>query len=165
MLPDIIAERPNGGFLLVGARVRDVLWQYRQDGQKQEAGGVLLGSYRGDHIDVIDATLPGLNDYRSRTGFVRRDQSHQNIAEKHWIQSGGAITYIGEWHTHPEALPIPSVIDVREWKNKLPRRGMVLCIQGTEGMSLHYLFMEHKVLRLQRLEFEEVLPSKVAFFS
>lgn len=139
MLPNIIARLPDAGYLLVHSKVREVLWENRQDVNKFEAGGVLLGSYRGDHIEVIDATPPGKNDLRRRFEFIRRDESHQVYVDRQWHESEGRVTYIGEWHTHPVSNPRPSDLDMSEWGQKLPKRIMILCIQGINDLCLNYL--------------------------
>ena len=59
---------------------------------------------------------------RSRTTYFRTEPkkvNHQRIVTKKWIKSKGTCNYLGEWHTHPEAVPTPSFIDVSEWKRQL----------------------------------------------
>ena len=33
-----------------------------------------------------------------------------------WEQSNELIGYLGEWHTHPQRIPYPSALDLRESK-------------------------------------------------
>ncbi|HTK12291.1 MAG TPA: Mov34/MPN/PAD-1 family protein [Xanthobacteraceae bacterium] len=81
-----------------------------------EAGGILIGSYRGIHIKVTDCTTPFPGDKRARTLFDRCDHDHQRFAIERWRTSGKVSTFVGEWHTHPEASPKPSSIDRRTWQ-------------------------------------------------
>src|ERR1700730_6975363 len=67
-----------------------------------EAGGVLLGRYRGPHIEIMNCTTPLPEDLRTRFSFVWQDKGHQKAAIKEWLESGGSINFVGEWHTHPE---------------------------------------------------------------
>jgi len=100
----------------------------------REAGGILLGSYRGPHIEVVRCTEPMPEDRRTRFGFVRRDKGHQRAAEKVWTESSGAISFVGEWHTHPECYPTPSYVDRRSWHKQMGRHApnpMVFLIVGT----------------------------------
>jgi integrative and conjugative element protein (TIGR02256 family) len=76
-----------------------------------EAGGILLGSYRGPHVEVFQCTAPMRKDTRTRFGFVRRDPGHQRAADAAWRASGRTVHFVGEWHTHPEDHPRPSNID------------------------------------------------------
>lgn len=107
---------------------------YRQlDHDAKEAGGILLGYRRGEHLHVVDATMPAANDVRSRFGFWRRDAWHQAVATKGWNRSQGTLDHLGEWHTHPEPHPRPSTIDLAEW-GKLcgtKRHPLVFVIVGT----------------------------------
>lgn len=41
------------------------------------------------------------------------------MIDEAWRRSGGVTTYLGEWHTHPEEVPAPSVIDRIGWAKKL----------------------------------------------
>jgi len=90
-------------------------------GSATEAGGILLGYRRGQHLEVLEATVPQAKDIRKRARFYRSDTGHQTIATDRWRQSDGYIHYLGEWHTHPESEPTPSSFDRREWI-KLSRR-------------------------------------------
>jgi integrative and conjugative element protein (TIGR02256 family) len=81
-----------------------------------ESGGILIGSYRGPHVEVIAWTGPGNRDRRGWVSFVRKDKSHQERAAKAWASTQGTQTYIGEWHSHPSGNAIPSGIDHRAWR-------------------------------------------------
>jgi integrative and conjugative element protein (TIGR02256 family) len=87
-----------------------------------EAGGILLGSYRGPHIEVVQCTTPMRKDARTRFGFIRRDPGHQRAADSAWRASGRTINFVGEWHTHPEDHPRPSNVDRNTWLEQMRRR-------------------------------------------
>ncbi|UPU01408.1 Mov34/MPN/PAD-1 family protein (plasmid) [Bradyrhizobium barranii subsp. apii] len=100
----------------------------------REAGGILLGRYRGPHVEVLKCTTPMPEDRRTRFGFVRQDKGHQEIASRDWFESGGAVNFVGEWHTHPERHPTPSWVDRRSWRKQLRRHKsdpLVFIIVGT----------------------------------
>lgn len=80
-----------------------------------ENGGILLGSLRGPHLECTGFTTAGHDDERSYGQFVRKDAIHQQAAERAWLMSSHTVTFIGEWHTHPEGPPIPSSIDKKSW--------------------------------------------------
>jgi integrative and conjugative element protein (TIGR02256 family) len=83
------------------------------DGDDREAGGLLLGLRRDPHLEITVITLPSPHDLRQRHRFVRQCDSHQRRATAAWQSSGGLIDYVGEWHTHPEAIPSPSGTDYK----------------------------------------------------
>ena len=103
---------------------------------KTEAGGILLGFYRGPHVQIMHCTSPLPGDRRLWNLFDRSDPGHQSEAAKRWCGSGRTMNYVGEWHTHPAAVPTPSFIDRRTWR-KIARRHtvgpLVFAIRGTSG--------------------------------
>jgi integrative and conjugative element protein (TIGR02256 family) len=107
-------------------------WQLRPD--DLEAGGILIGKRRGQHLEITVASPPQADDKRSRCKFVRSPTGHQEIADERWVASEGEENYLGEWHTHPEVNATPSELDLREWK-KLARKNeepLVFIIAGLE---------------------------------
>jgi integrative and conjugative element protein (TIGR02256 family) len=100
----------------------------------REAGGVLLGRHRGPHIEILRCTAPMPEDLRTRFGFVRQDKGHQKVAIKEWLESGGSVNFVGEWHTHPERHPTPSWVDRRSWRKQIRKHKpdpMVFVIAGS----------------------------------
>lgn len=125
----------RGAFVLVEPCVLDGVHKQRQQGPNDpEAGGILLGMRRGEHIHVTQLTSPGPEDRRTRTAFHRARRSHQDLALRQWRESGGVMDYLGEWHTHPEVGPSPSATDLREWRTLLRSydAALVFLIAGTQ---------------------------------
>jgi integrative and conjugative element protein (TIGR02256 family) len=100
-------------YVLIPAVVIRRIDRYKAD--ITEAGGIFLGKYRAPHIEVVDATEPMERDTRHHSRFDRDDPGHQYHAENQWKASAGSITFVGEWHTHPQAYPTPSSIDLQSW--------------------------------------------------
>lgn len=137
MFDPLIYTNPfrRGAFVLVEPSVLDSVLAQRQQGPMDpEAGGILLGMRRGEHIHVTQLTSPGPEDRRSRTAFHRARKSHQEHALRQWRESGGLMDYLGEWHTHPEIEPNPSATDLREWRTLLRNyeAALVFLIGGTD---------------------------------
>jgi len=104
------------GFVLFEDDVTKTLNNFRQNGKRNEAGGILIGFRRDPHLHVISCTTPYKKDKCSRFEFLRRDPLHNLAARRYWKESKGQIYYLGDWHTHPVATPLPSSIDHHEWR-------------------------------------------------
>ncbi len=102
---------------------------------RREAGGILLGSYRGPHVEIVDCTVPLPGDRRLRFLFDRKDRGHQAAALAAWRRNDERVTAVGEWHTHPEPFPRPSMMDKMTWSRlmKSASHPLVFLIFGYEG--------------------------------
>lgn len=129
MFNPLIGDIPGTerGHLLIEAGVLSTVAGFRQTRvDLPEAGGILLGYRRGPHLHVIEATTPMPDDHQARYRFYRSGPPHQRIATTRWQFSGGTLDYIGEWHSHPEATPRPSTIDLTAWKELYASRNTAL---------------------------------------
>jgi integrative and conjugative element protein (TIGR02256 family) len=120
-----------------------------------EAGGVLLGRellVTGDL--VVDAiTTPMHGDVRTRTSFFRSAALHQHRILEAWRGSAGTCGYLGEWHTHPEARPIPSRVDRNDWSRRLVEdvvgaRLSLFVIVGTQALGAWIGDRQSRAVRL-----------------
>lgn len=110
-------------FVVFEPQVLEVFWKYRQRFFWQpESGGILLGRRRGRHLEVLAATEPSPQDKRFTYFFAREVEGHAEAAEQAWIRGGHQVDYLGEWHTHPQTIPIPSTIDRAEWCKLVQQR-------------------------------------------
>jgi integrative and conjugative element protein (TIGR02256 family) len=107
---------------------------------RSESGGILIGAYRGPHLEILNFTVPGPKDLRQRYGFVRQDPSHQRSATRIWKRSGGKDTFVGEWHTHPLGSPEPSKVDRQAWRDitVAAQRIMVFAVVAPLGWRLFW---------------------------
>jgi integrative and conjugative element protein (TIGR02256 family) len=103
-----------------------------------ESGGILIGSYRGPHLEVSGFTVPGPRDIREGYRFVKQDAVHQRAATAAWEVSGKKETYLGEWHTHPVGAPAPSGLDKSTWRDIASESGraMIFAIIAPTGWEL-----------------------------
>ncbi|MCW9050923.1 MAG: Mov34/MPN/PAD-1 family protein [Motiliproteus sp.] len=133
-MQQIVLGLPQGGFLLIEPNIIETLYNFRQlDDRASEAGGIIVGEYREEHVRITELSAPGNLDVQKRSRFYRCSPHHQSYAFQCWRDSGGLKTWVGEWHTHPEDYPNPSNIDRSSWRKNLPNRIMVLIIQGRVG--------------------------------
>lgn len=122
----------------------EVFSRYIQEGiDSKEAGGILLGHVRGEHLEIIQATEPSFWDRRFRFLFERMPYFHHKLAMKRWKESNGLVRYIGEWHTHPQNHPTPSSIDLSEWKilaaDRRDGRPLLALIVGCKTLHVEYM--------------------------
>lgn len=137
-------RRPDGSVFVLDAAALAILLGFRQVRRRDtEAGGVLLGRYILDapHVVVDEVTTPMKGDRRWLTGFHRGRDTHQRVIDARWTASGGTCQYLGEWHTHPEALPNASPVDRRDWARRLrsdtfDADSLFFLIVGIEGLRV-----------------------------
>lgn len=147
LTPVLVPTGDERGLILVRTAVLGQMHTYRQTcSDHLEAGGVLLGSLRGPHIDVVACTVPLPSDRRGRYVFERLDSGHVIAVKEVMKASKGTIGYVGEWHTHPEPFPAPSGQDLTNWVDLLHRTKQVLAmvIVGTEGLFVTSPLAVHK---------------------
>lgn len=120
----------NGISLDLFPDVQDLLYAYRQDSNNApEAGGMLLGYENASTgiFTVSGATEPQASDIRSRITLFLCSH-HLELLKKVEPPYG----YVGTWHTHPSETPVPSSVDLRDWKkcikqNRNSTSALVLC--------------------------------------
>jgi len=142
---------PNAGIIIIPSKVINDIKNYKQTKTFQkENGGIFLGQQRGNNIEIIEATPPQKGDQNGRFFFHRASLIHQNIATNRWKNSNFTITYCGEWHTHPEKIPKPSIQDLTEWRKKLNhyKIPLLLVIIGIEK-NWTGLFINKNVNKIQ----------------
>lgn len=73
-----------------------------------EVGGWLLGFWTGDKraVFVTHATPPGRRG--TPFGVKISGSGHRERFDQAWEQSGGHVTFLGDWHTHPGCAATPS---------------------------------------------------------
>ncbi|MDZ4193630.1 MAG: Mov34/MPN/PAD-1 family protein [Pseudomonas sp.] len=131
-----------GGSLLLNFsdEVRDVFDRNVQVGDLPESGGVLLGAVHERGLLVTVATTPTRLDRQFRYLFERLPFGHRAVARRQWRKSAGTTRYIGEWHTHPQDIPVPSGIDLNEWqklaKKRADKRPLLAVIVGRNGLHV-----------------------------
>ncbi len=129
----ILQVDKDGPFVVVPKDVVRTIDTYA--GDKTEAGGILLGRYRKPHVEIVACSEPMASDIRTFAGFDRRDPGHQIQALRYWTESGSTMTFVGEWHTHPEERPSPSSVDLRTWREAQKAAGHLPLIFIIRGYS------------------------------
>lgn len=111
---DLNSER----YIKISDNVKASFEKYRRKLPAKEAGGILLGKVIKNEYIIIEAiTEPSKVDRSSFFTFIRNKKQAQNSINQYWEQSYGEIIYLGEWHTHNENIPNPSLEDTKTMKN------------------------------------------------
>lgn len=79
-----------------------------------ETGGILIGFYNRnlDCAEVTHVFFETRDSKKGKTWFLRGVYGIQHKLDEFWWQQRGY--YLGEWHFHPEGVPIPSQIDMNQ---------------------------------------------------
>lgn len=103
----------NNRTLVIEQSAIDELNKYQQGQQDSENGGILLGKVKKDDSEIIITNIshPSSQDQKGRFFFIRSKTAAQKTINKYWKTTNGVITYLGEWHSHPEKSPTPSLDD------------------------------------------------------
>jgi integrative and conjugative element protein (TIGR02256 family) len=141
----LVFQMPGDAKLKISQEALHTMLLYAQHNSfDKEAGGVLLGRFLKDCSDVVVdlVTVPMSNDKRMRYSFYRSKKQHQQIIDQYWKESNGTVTYLGEWHTHPEAFPVPSKVDETDWLRRMVADTyseiLFFIIVGTQEVSVWY---------------------------
>lgn len=127
----------NDKYIILSENVVNRISHYKQnEPTAHEAGGILLGKVFDDTIYIDAISEPSSEDESGRNYFYRNVEKAQNIVEYAWRESNGERIYLGEWHTHPEKVPKPSIDDKKLIANMLEHSKMeidflIMVIAGT----------------------------------
>ena len=110
--------------LIIKKSVLKIFHRFADKKSINEAGGILLGNVYNSHCEVVNITIPNKYDSYGRNFFVRSKRGAQPQINKAWKKSRGTEIYLGEWHTHFEVNPTPSITDKQLVKNSLQKTRM-----------------------------------------
>lgn len=110
--------------LIIREDVVKIFRTFEQKSSKTEAGGILLGFVYPGFTEICEATIPGKLDRFGQFFFIRSKNGAQRKINKAWIKSEGSLIYLGEWHTHPDINPKPSITDIDMIKKQLKETEM-----------------------------------------
>jgi [CysO sulfur-carrier protein]-S-L-cysteine hydrolase len=82
--------------------------------KRREIGGVLMAEQiEPGHFRLVDFTVDEITG--SAAHFVRSVEHHHATLSGFYAQTAseyGRFNYLGEWHSHPNHLPVPSSTDI-----------------------------------------------------
>ena len=129
---ELTFQDQDGHLVVIMPAVVNQLLAHRQlHWYSEEAAGVLIGERRGSHLVIQEISEPGEGDIRRRNSVDRCGSHHQAAVDDAFVRSWGTLQYLGEWHTHPEDEPSPSIKDFSSWgRYLLDSEQMVVIIVG-----------------------------------
>lgn len=138
----------------------DRLCQYGIDHYPAEYGGLLMGYYSGDckEVYVKETVLP--KKYTSSKYFFERGIMGLKDALMRLFKQQPSLIYIGEWHTHPDNPPIPSITDLLAMKQiiaheKVNISNPILLIVGISNNKFElgfYVQFKNKIFKFEKEE-------------
>lgn len=98
-----------------------------------ESGGQLFARISGYTVEVCGISGPYKIDLLSRYLFVPNKKRQQKDIEEKFKQG---LHYVGDWHTHPQAVPQPSNTDLESMsdcfaKSRHELESFVMVVVGT----------------------------------
>lgn len=117
--PDIVGADTHAAYEVrispsAWAEIRSwIVRSARMAGPEIETGGLLFGE-RDDAAGVIwvsEASGPPPDSEASAGGFVCGCEGTAKLDAEARAWTRGSVAYLGMWHTHPDALPLPSATD------------------------------------------------------
>ena len=127
----LVFELPgNKQHLVFTDAVLSNIFRYRQTHRDHpESGGQLFARITPKIVIVAVATGPNKKDNKHRFSFVpnkkRLDSEIQTFFAK-------GLHYVGDWHTHPQKHPEPSLLDLRSMRN---------CFKKSRHELKHFLLL------------------------
>lgn len=126
-----------------------------------ETGGILIGHYSSDlhWAEIDEITGPPQDSIHRAMSFVRGNRCMLSKLNKLWQKKQ---YYLGEWHYHPNASPVPSSTDkqamctISQNKNLFCPEPILLIVGGhTQNWLLHIsVFANNSEITLDEMIFK-----------
>ena len=116
-----------------------------------ETGGVLVGFFETNIIQICNASSPGPKADHEEIFFQADPDFVDMFIDMEHANSGGRYSYLGEWHTHPQIDPEPSEIDLKSLEEIASTAGSnftILLIIGAVDYN-YSVFQEQSILILK----------------
>lgn len=109
---EFIASGEEGASVWIGPAAIEGMIAAASAAGKKETGGILIGRYGpiGWVADIVEATPKPKGSLAGWAWFQRSNHGLAALLRQRW-ETG--LHYVGEWHFHPHASPVPSHSDLR----------------------------------------------------
>lgn len=144
----------DGPSIILSDEVLVTMDRFRQINLRDsEVGGQLFARIEGVDTVIVEATLPSWLDRRAPHLFWPNRWLQQREIRDRYAKG---LNFVGDWHTHPEAMPRPSCEDTRNMAECFTAslhdlRAFVMIVVGTASApeGLHVALIDGRdVLRL-----------------
>ncbi len=144
-------ERIRTGWRIVwDMGMEENVLKMRWEALPRETGGVLLGFAEPatKSIFVVDACPPPEDSTWSNALFQRGSRGIEEAVEAARIRTGCKVSYVGEWHSHPDAMfPVAGWKDLHHLAGAGDEMGLtghppVLLIIGENDLGIHPLIFQ-----------------------
>ena len=123
----------------------------------KETGGILMG-YTVESIDFVITNIigPGKNAVHGDTTFQPDQRFHEDEIARIYEESGGLITYLGDWHTHPNSYPYLSskdqqtIVSIAKYKEARLSNPLMLIAAPPEKEFKIWIYRKTKILRTRQ---------------
>lgn len=143
--PDVSkVQRERVGTVWLAATALQAMKSEATHRAPKETGGVLLGYWSNDALDVVitEVVGPGPEASHRRRSFVPDHHYHESEVARLYFESGRRVVYLGDWHSHPGGLLKLSAIDLmtqlrisRSVKARAPMALMLLLAGGNPWLA------------------------------
>ena len=93
-------------------------------------------------------------DKRKYNKFIRKDKRHVEVFKNLYRTSEETLRYIGEWHTHPEAIPNFSEIDLNNWEK--------ISKESDNNNNYYHIIVGYDAIKIWVIESEEYSTKLIA---
>lgn len=119
---DMRIKSERFGQVEVPAAIAAYLRRYCQQPGAAETGGALGGYFQKSGTLVISHVMPPSPRNKAGLFWLKRHRGDaQTFVNSVFADTAGAANYVGEWHTHPEPHPSPSIRDRKMMADLLKR--------------------------------------------
>lgn len=113
--PRLTYELPSGWVIVFDEGLTEELFGLRTKKLPKETGGILLGfiDHKIKRICIVAVVAAPFDSEETSTSFVRGTKGVIDIITEAQRRTAGIVTYLGEWHSHPQGCRAkPSGLDL-----------------------------------------------------
>ncbi len=162
---DYLIYKYNSYQLGIPTHILKQLDSFKQIGNElPESAGLIIG-YKTNNSEyrVEKITTPKSNDYQTRSYFKLDASAHQCEVNEAYKNSDCLLGYMGTWHTHPQNVPVPSSVDITDWKKHNAEnsdRQLFFVVVGLKKLAV-FIIHDDKLIELtpviyNKKEFDDV---------
>ncbi len=153
---EFIHTKLDGWEIYLSRSAASKLQLSRKDKLPNETGGILIGSFDTQYkiIYIVDFTLAPINSKEYPYAFIRGDEGLSDKIKSVQFVTLGKLTYVGEWHSHPEqseCIPSKDDKEILQWiGNYMSGEGLpaVMLIAGDRNQICVCVNNEEKILEV-----------------